>query len=298
MAPGNPGTHRCAPFRFSHLPPELRLKVLENTDLVAPTRRYIWITKTKYWLPHGMEPGSWEAPGPLFLVSKAFYRQAQEVFFRNNHLEVWPDTLPFWGATEHNGQPGMKATYAASEFLSEALPATSLPHLRSLQFPRFTMSNGFIPKKVPQDDWFRTMEKVRDKGLNLRYVSIDGVWEDAPDWKDWQEVIKNQRLDGLLLLRRIVKESFWPLLDPKGPPLFVKQLWVEIGGGWDSAFRYCIRKEGECVNIPEDRWVDWGDLFASRPISWSGQDGEDSAESIAQQGEWVEEVWAKYTDRS
>ncbi|KAI0460668.1 hypothetical protein F5B21DRAFT_452692 [Xylaria acuta] len=295
-------------FRFCELPTEVRLNILEYTDLLTPTRHITWNPIAGYKVPPRgkMENASWQPPGALFLVSKAFYAQAREVFFKHNQIVVWPHGSAFAGL------PGSAADYAATTFFADVLTAGTFRHLRHLEFPAF-MVIGSTGKKaaekageLAQSNWMRALRHVYENGGldNLRLLRVTGSWDDAPN----PERLLSRNLDpttDLVIIRNFIKDHIWPSIDPEhGPPRLPRQLVVEMQGWRINQSRYNIRRKGEhSYEIADALFV--GGPTMSRFISWkppSEHRGQGHWVEDAQDGEWIEEAWlkegAKWRDQS
>ena len=144
-------------FRFLDLPRELRSLILWHTDLVAPSilhwRQYYStkpLLKINQWearhhaccmrctdageacccaVRHAAFSSAscscWRYPSALFLVSKEFYKEAMEIFFRSNTFMIWAES---W-----NGDPGpeyLEPSDRPELTLFQRLPSQSLKHLR------------------------------------------------------------------------------------------------------------------------------------------------------------------------
>ncbi|KAI0486657.1 hypothetical protein F4859DRAFT_526887 [Xylaria cf. heliscus] len=288
------------PFRFCDLPTEVRLNILEYTDLLTPTREVRWDPITGYKVqPRGRwENRAWQPPRALFLVSKAFYTQARKIFFKHNQIVVWPHVSAF------AGQPGSPADYAATTFFADALTAGSFRHLRHLEFPAFPAigPRGKETGEQARNNWLRALQRVYDNGGldNLRFLRITGSWDDAPSPASFLFMTATDVTTDFMKIRNFVEDRIWPLINPEhGPPRLPLQLWVEMQGREFNQSQYSIRKRGGQRHERADT-LSVGGRFISRVISWKPPDHLNSKGywvEDAQDGEWIEEAWMKGTKR-
>lgn len=213
----------CGHFRFMDLPPELRLLILDLTDLTTPMREVCWDPDLGYHIQHrfcpcgdGLLPPAqqldsslfradsnwsdsmyghysctfrdciryskrgcfckryhsasttespgcccWEPPTYLFLVSQAFRRDAQAVFFTKNRFIVFGKHPP---ANEH-------PRYPASIFLQNIIPDGCLRYLRFLEIV-FAEFDQYEPLLDPAfHDWEHTIEVLQNK-LDLPRLTV------------------------------------------------------------------------------------------------------------------------------
>lgn len=219
------------------LPRELRLRILEYTDLVTPNKevwwsrdqcQYVWWdmagggrcldmwsdchfnacwhrTRTDIRVHGGSTIGCfchrrhaassatctcWAAPGPaLFLVCRAWFQDAQLVFFSANRFIVHdftmltPWTIPDAPYGRRWNSEIAKVAYpyerlAASQFLRDIIPGHCLAHLRLLElvFPPYLPYTWPETDHPAMQDWWDTVAWLRDKingpALTLRLIAI------------------------------------------------------------------------------------------------------------------------------
>jgi hypothetical protein len=193
-------SHETA-FRFMDLPVELRLQILENTDLVTPLREVEWNPTDNFYLrycerqcvccgcpvqkPHRycwqyVKAGCfchryhaaytqhckcWAPPIALFLVCRSMRFEAQNIFFSQNRFIIMP---PGGYLTELED-----CTYTrlpAARFLTEVVPSHALAHIRFLeiQFSPYDV-NGVTFDGAMSEDWERTLQAL---GHSLNYGSL------------------------------------------------------------------------------------------------------------------------------
>ncbi|KAJ2997033.1 hypothetical protein NUW58_g782 [Xylaria curta] len=234
------------PFRFYALPAEVRLIILENTDLLTPTGEVRWGRLIGYKVPAGVKKGSWQSPSALFLVSKAFYTEAREIFLRNNHITVQSHV------SAQARWRNMFPDYAATTFFTDMLMTESFRHLRHLELPALPEISSSNMEAVEQarSNWFQALQRVyRNGGLDdLRFLYISGRWDDGPIPSGFVPTVKNKRPSDLVFLRTFVRDRVWPMISPEhGPPRLPRQLLVEINGPKYLNSFYSIRqKEEQC----------------------------------------------------
>ncbi|KAK4243231.1 hypothetical protein C7999DRAFT_44917 [Corynascus novoguineensis] len=161
---------------LTNLPRELRLRILEYTDLILPNREVTWSRQDQRYITSA-------PPGPtLFLICHALYRDAQLIFFSGNRFIVHDyKDHPCWvvpsvrededleeeytGLQESTPTEGPKGLacridypadrFAASQFLQGVVPVHCLAYLRFLEL------NGTI-------DWLQ--DKINAPGLTIRLI--------------------------------------------------------------------------------------------------------------------------------
>lgn len=208
----NVATEPHTPFPFLYLPAELRLQVLQHTDLVTPYRQVDWNPRDGYYLHYGVrgcdwncDPDDhhgcqfrqcwknldghgcfcsryhstfskycrcWRPPSPLFLVSKALRDDAQEVFFTQNRFIIAP--------VDGYGEPAKTVLerFEASIFLQDIIPAHFLTRLRFLEFVFPPLDEEYLsPRCSALHDWDSTIDNIMKKldlpNLTLRIYFAD-----------------------------------------------------------------------------------------------------------------------------
>ncbi|KAI1270382.1 hypothetical protein F5Y18DRAFT_368173 [Xylariaceae sp. FL1019] len=308
------GRHSIEVFRFFSLPPELRLHILEHTDLVAPTRSISWrpAASTESFEGGRFEDRSidtvqcrdiiragcfcayqhaaysttcryWRSPQSLFLVSKAFCEEARDVFYKRNCFcikpaagdQLWPDGRPVHQL--------LSPRLPVSRFFTHGIPACAYTTLRYLDLGNFMYFA--CPGELTQqrrDEWFRTVAYVeRSGGTDLDYVYVAGSARGSlPLHEGWRNA------DALDIIRDFVSTKIWPLNETTGPRLRTRQLHVGLGY-YGPLIEYNLRRRNEAL-----RDDGLGPELASRVVTFSSQD---SSEAVAGTGtplvEWIETVW-------
>ncbi|KAI0868097.1 hypothetical protein GGS24DRAFT_228758 [Hypoxylon argillaceum] len=288
------------PFHFDALPAEVRLQVLESSDLLTPTREVRWDPVAGYKLPSrdGGGRGGWRAPAALFLVSRAFCAQARRVFFRHNRVVVWPHVSAFIGA------PEAPVDYAAATFLAGAGAGAALRCLRHLDLRTFPVIGAHRRDAAERAraSFFRALRHAYASGGldGLRFLRVSGFWDEAParDRFAHDAVAAAAGQKGyFMVLRNFVRDRVWPMIDPEcGLPRLPWQLLVEIQGPELDLSRYSIRKKGEQIRDKRKDTERFGEPTASRFISWRPQPHGGWVEE-EQDGEWVEEIWIRKLNR-
>ncbi|KAI0550109.1 hypothetical protein F4679DRAFT_544002 [Xylaria curta] len=278
---------------FSLLPTEISLNILECTDLLTPTREATWDPIAGYKAPlrGRLKNRSWKPPGALFLVNKAFYAQAREVFFKHNRIVVWPHGNTF---SKLSGSP---SDYAATTFFADVLTAGTFFFLRHLELPALVVIGvkGKEAEDQAQSNWVRALGRMYDNGGldNLRFLRITGSWDGAPNPDSFLSRILNPAID-LTIMRNFVKDHVWPFIEHEhGPPRLPRKLVVEMQGWMINHSRYSIRRKGEhSYERVDPLFV--GEPTLSRFISWkpsSQHHNQGHWAEDAQDGEWIEEAW-------
>ncbi|KAI1127514.1 hypothetical protein F5Y10DRAFT_193076 [Nemania abortiva] len=281
----------CAePFDFYALPAEIRLQILESSDLLAPTREVSWDPVTGYKLPHQDERGTWESPAAMFLVSKAFYADARSTFFRHNQIVIQSHVPAFFRQSE------APVDYAATAFFMTVLQPESFRCLRHLELRAFPLiarckdsTKMAETAETARKNWFRALQRAHDNGGldRVRFLRIFGLWHDIP-----RGIVAD-----LTVLRNFVKNRVWPMIDPEyGPPRLPLQLSVDIQGSRPKRLRYRIRKKGERVYERERDAKRFGKPTVARFVSWKlRHPGDLKGHWVddGQNGEWIEEGWVR-----
>jgi hypothetical protein len=401
---------------FSRLPPELRLRILEYTDLVAPLSKVSWIFGPGHYFgyglpygreclsqsceppynvchpnvhqaclmsqcrlgpdhecPHyasdwGWEPAGrksrcwtcshyacqfracwkgkkrgthkgqfcfcqrrhtsytrfchcWAPPTQLFLVSRAFRRDARQVFFGKNHFDIG-----FSGTDSMTTRGPRPARYPESLFLNDVVSASALQYFRSLEF-RFLLhdrlptlgpsqtaaefcfpSQDWLPlasyqsqenaeaEQATHREWQRTVERITSNngnGLGAALSSpslllhINACWVAGLDtWEDYcsRHAMPLDKCDSAIDTLKTLVASFWPpLLQAKGPPQVIFAL---IHSNWMRA-GYFIRpgqpQDALSIHEPPEFRCMQADLTIER-----------TAEVESGESKWVEGIWATY----
>ncbi|KAH6848071.1 hypothetical protein B0I37DRAFT_446207 [Chaetomium sp. MPI-CAGE-AT-0009] len=130
----------------------------------------------------------WAPPGPLFLICRALYKDAQFVFFSSNRFVIYDfSECPPWKLPVFDEHPeGPAPTYpyhsprlAASQFLRDVVPTHSLAHLRfvELVFPSYRPPTWPETQHPAMQDWRATVawlrRKINPPALTLRLVVLD-----------------------------------------------------------------------------------------------------------------------------
>ncbi|KAK3902915.1 hypothetical protein C8A05DRAFT_43774 [Staphylotrichum tortipilum] len=214
---------------FLALPRELRLCILEFTDLVTPNHEVCWCRQdSKYtWSDLGGDyqcnndtfrsPCAfsecwyrstpigcfcrrrhaasstacicWVPPGPVFLVCRTLYQDAQLVFFSSNRFIVhdlalipWALDCPRVDETLKDECGNLNSEYpfprlAASQFLRDMVPAHCIPYLRFLElvFPPYLTATWPKADHPVILDWHDTIlwlqDRINGPALTIRLVA-------------------------------------------------------------------------------------------------------------------------------
>ncbi|KAK4149911.1 hypothetical protein C8A00DRAFT_46578 [Chaetomidium leptoderma] len=204
-----------------NLPRELRLRILEYTDLVTPYKQVLWSRVSRGYygsghckpeFHHGCQFNRccetpwpqpsvgcfcrcwhtafssrckcWAPPTPLFLVCRTLYSEASLVFYRENRFIVvdGPSRNPFMP-----WPPGdyPHESFAVSQFLRHVVPRHCLGYIRFLELAFAPFTPGHLSR--PRDehpalqDWSETLGWVKDK-LNLPALTIRLVMAGSLDF--------------------------------------------------------------------------------------------------------------------
>ncbi|KAF7593190.1 hypothetical protein BBP40_011820 [Aspergillus hancockii] len=188
-------------FPFMDLPVELRLQVLEHTDLVTPLREVEWNPTDNFYLrfcdrqcvccgcpvqkPHRncwqhVKSGCfchryhaaytkhcncWAPPTALFLVCRTLLHEVQNVFFSQNRFIVMPP-----GGDLNDMDRCTYTKLPAAEFLSEIMPSHALKYLRFLEihFSPYDV-DGICTENAAYKNWECVL---RELGTSLNYVNL------------------------------------------------------------------------------------------------------------------------------
>ncbi|KAG7289946.1 hypothetical protein NEMBOFW57_006323 [Staphylotrichum longicolle] len=245
------------------LPRELRLRILEHTDLIAPGREVTWSRQDQGYLTvargdyfeeddlrvffhcwnssesfpffHGCfcrrrhaafssACKCWAPPGPLFLVCRTLYQDAQFTFFSGNRFIVHDyKTSRCWAlpgfrewSNENLEQPEWsqepeetytvspysypESRFAASQFLREVVPAHCLAYLRFLElvFPPYLAQTWPRGDHPVLQDWQATVDWLLDKvdapALTLRLAGAEVHYESP---SEYHEIIPKSEGDDI-----------------------------------------------------------------------------------------------------
>ncbi|KAI0156756.1 hypothetical protein GGR57DRAFT_501142 [Xylariaceae sp. FL1272] len=320
------GRHTPKSFRFFSLPPEIRLDILEHTDLVAPRRKIAWraadseeryegglfyaqrreyfglddfccdSTRTGCFCSHVHAASAtcrcWRSPHSLFLISKAFCREAQDVFYKSNRFRILLSSRDANRITDFT-QELPSPRLAASRFFTDGIPVNAFTRLRWLELLRFSSLAG--QKNLPEqarNDWFQTLAFVeRSGGTNLDFVALSSRREALPPYEDW-------RTGAFDTIRGIVSAGFWPLDETIGPRLHTRQLLVALSGDGIEV-EYNLRRRSEPLRkllSEQSHHRKMGPKLATRVVTFSSPDSDETVEgSGASLVEWIETIWVKNT---
>jgi hypothetical protein len=183
---------------FTRLPRELRVQILEHTDLVAPTDidfNPSWpfggftLQFQRQSKLHICEPvsdwneqsvsyatscGCWKFPLSLFLVNKEFNHDATRIFFSQNHFIV----LPRRGRIHHLNED--ESELVAYYFDIQKWSPSALPWLRSLQIS-IPLDGSFLDPTA-QNEYGHPIEDTYD-------YAMDEVmfWEYPAEYQEWRD---------------------------------------------------------------------------------------------------------------
>ncbi|KAI0187260.1 hypothetical protein F4808DRAFT_446532 [Astrocystis sublimbata] len=179
----------------------------------------------------------WQSPVSLFLVSKAFSREAMAVFLSSNHFQIFE--APGISFTKenpkaHERRARYKDICPIVGFLEERRKAGLLHDIKSLSlnFSRTEFEISNIQSSRPsrplksQAEWRRAAELV-SSDTNLRFLDISASrMKDFPELEGWRDFDQDAMFN---MARRIIDTCIWPLTEA-GPPRGVGQLRVHLHG--------------------------------------------------------------------
>jgi hypothetical protein len=166
----------------------------------------------------------WAPPTPLFLVSRTFQRDAQQVFFSKNHFVINVSSKVNGYRVKEIPRP---VQYPESVFLRDVVPTTALQHLRSLEFHFLQFWN--IPQtdeplawhdQHPREhqDWLRTVDIVNGDDclnpalpsllLNIHCSRIKGL----DSWLESHPDLSAENSNSAIETLKAIAASFWPPL--------------------------------------------------------------------------------------
>jgi hypothetical protein len=172
------------PFRYFDLPAELRLRILEFTDLVSPYHDVQWIDLCGYHLQDGYRRSKvscsygdfcrnhgavfpicvcFQNPTPLFLVCRAMLQDATKVFYSSNRIVILPNPT-FLGPDEAASAPFLTSK------LFNKLDLSCLVYLRDLEIVLSGDSyvgEGIDMEKEIQHNWVPALQHTRKLSLRL-----------------------------------------------------------------------------------------------------------------------------------
>ncbi|KAL2264067.1 hypothetical protein VTK26DRAFT_2853 [Humicola hyalothermophila] len=164
--------------RLIDLPRELRLRILEYTDLVTPfkeigeLRPSIGCFCRRQHTAFSSRCRCWGPPTALFLVCRTLHADADPVFYSQNRFIVAdsPHRSPYTPWDRH-GYP--HASFAASHFLRHVVPRRCLGHLRFLEpaFSPFTHQSRPGGEHPALRDWDETVAWAAGR-LNLGVLTV------------------------------------------------------------------------------------------------------------------------------
>ncbi|KAI0151721.1 hypothetical protein GGR57DRAFT_513666 [Xylariaceae sp. FL1272] len=312
-------------FKWSSLPVELQVAVLEQSDLVAPDGIVRWTpTRVFGFLRREFKDEKqdkkqyWKMPIELFHVNQDIRDIARRVvcslspcllhkssistrnhtdmgkqFFGQNKFVVSFNTRSFYKLKPFQG-PGyhpylqMPRELAANLFLKMMVSFGGKPgflYLRSLEFQSFSISVWSF--KEASTKWFRDIRLIhRCNGMpHLRSVRIAGVNANGLT----KVGDPHHFADPITRFRHGVEKLCWKFVTEDGPPLFVsKSLTVQMKYGFGLLY-YIMRKAGETGIEPPGTAFK---LLGRRETLYRKNNAKvDNKLARSQDGQWVEEAW-------
>lgn len=289
------------PFEFSRLPPETQLRILEHTDLIGPTRRFVWNPTNGFGLPalasRKAIRGSWRSPRSLFLVNRTFYRHAIDIFYRRNEFYIAPDTRLFVTIVKPGEPSPMPTRYATSQFFSDHLSVETIPKIRSLDFEIFGHTREGTEESARQD-WFDSISRAAGLGLKLSSLHVSMFGSEELEWEALNARAPSDE-DKIAVLRGYVHHRVWPLTSSGAHANIPKHLMVQIRTE-TALWRYEIRAQGGDDLLSgeqshqEARRKKWGSPDAVRLLHLQDTRGDkdEEADSDDEATIWQESVWA------
>ncbi|KAJ3572691.1 hypothetical protein NPX13_g4963 [Xylaria arbuscula] len=314
LLPGR-DVHRWAPFWGKD---RNREKVYYMFNHVWESQRRAWqlqpCSRMKFWHPgtgcfcsryhaaYSPTCTGWEPPTNLFLVSKAFSREAAFTFLSSNHFYMSIGWQPY------------NHIRSAIMFLSSLASADTVKYLRSLSMDFFDPGcpgmEGVIkhmfgqwpqsPDFNAQLEWKQTTDLISSSS-DLRFLEIEIQHIEAiNELTDWWN-LDSETL--FWIARKIIGTRFWPFREEGGPPLGVRQLMASMHcvprpnpGVW---VWYNIRRKLE--NLPSAKLF-WGS-HGNYPYEWvEGRRITHCRSLEVVEGDetttWIENIWlsGKYGD--
>lgn len=250
--------HHSSVFRFTDLPREIQLQILEHTDLVAPTYLTWKADRGSFVLEEcvrnqcGASPRSSEIssfcpsthvgyssvytccqmPVSLFRTSRAMTELARYVFYSRNvfglQLDCWPSRAP--------PSPTMTPWKAENSQFLRLLPADCVKHLRYLEWKFPEMDDScFLPDQQGTVDWINTLDFIaRNVALPKLTLILDLSYdENTVKWRSDETVMSNIR-------NKEIHEMKWSLYKRVVEPVVrlrgLKDLFVHVS--WPLARLY------------------------------------------------------------
>lgn len=256
----------------------------------------------------------------MFLVSRAFRRDAHKVFFGKNHFDVNVSVETVHYLIYRAPRP---KNYPESMFLTYVVPASALQYLRSLEF-RFlnfdhcpvadqsqTVTQG---QTAEHRDWLRTVDRViSNSGLSpslslLLHISANNI-EGLDTWFSSRPEMPLKKFDSTIDTLKAIVASFWPQLlqDPyKRQPqvlfAFVESNYIRAGYFIRPGQQHQQeRSRHEPPDFAMEREI--ADLTAERAVvSFVGNTSNEASSGrllnattgVESGGKWVEGIWATY----
>lgn len=203
--------------------------------------------------------GTWRPPKELFLVGRAFYAEAQAVFFSQNTFVLHNDAKcwcwhPYVRAG--SGYPHVPPLdrFVLSEFLSQRLTTNSVGHVRFIEgcwdgqqgcsrHPDSRHSDSRAWIQAVRKDWEATVDAVSDK-LNLSVLTVSYWLHDPPPLKAWRAMSPNESFKVVEPVKRHLVRGL-----ANG---CIRQLEVDLGTEELEIF-YFLRRRDSLFVVPPAR---------------------------------------------
>ncbi|KAF4624472.1 hypothetical protein G7Y89_g13698 [Cudoniella acicularis] len=252
----------------------------------------------------------WAPPTPLFLVSRGFQQEAQQVFFGENNFKImdsryiWSESpLYIKGPTRRHGN-----RYAESVFLNDVVPASAVPYIRSLElsfsflgeinWPYTSHSQpAFKDLPVEHPNWLRTIGLLMsDGGLGLNLSSLFlkitvSTAEEMDPWFTSRPKMPLENPDAAIDALKAIASSFWPPLI-NNPRLHVFHAHIVTDYVQGGYFILPVNQDyqNQAKLCPEPGTLQYlttsrikSDMYAERRFP-----------GVESGGEWVEGMWADH----
>lgn len=279
-------------FPWSSVPPEIQLRILENTELVRPTEQALWTRDLLFYAEVRWEilplPRLSTNLAPYFLVNRAFYEQARYVFWKHTDLMM---RCRLSESTDERPPPGC---HPLRSLLMERLRPSTVPLLKRL-YVQYTTDTGMHGKERERQELLRTVRDAVALGLNLSGVEmldsmVQSMHTNEPDPQvPLNEASSDEHRVGWFRAR--VRERTWPFDADTGLPLVVSsQLLVQMISVFYEGMYFIRRisrssREGPTQDPKGERLrAVWGEPQGTRRIQAPSDDGTEGYE-------WVEMVW-------